>query len=104
MKQAIRTVLPVQIGINLDDVEKIEFRFEQRGGKRLDFIYPSENATRDGNTVNLDWSMDDTNYFEAEEITLDTRIKLKNSVHNPATEMVKFRMNPSLFREVESND
>lgn len=102
MKRVTNGTLAVTINYELDDIESIKFVFTQ-GYKKLFFDYPSQNAIRkEGeNVVLLYWNIHQTAMFEADDVEMDTFIKLKESEQNPETPIVTFKMNPSLFREGE---
>lgn len=104
MKQGIKFLLRVDVGMNLSDIEKMEFIFKQ-GDKKALFQYPSDSAkVIDENTLGLLWTAEDTYQFKPEIIEMDTRITLKNSEYQPETEIVRVVMNKTLFEEVSDND
>lgn len=100
MKRTTNYVLPVDIEFNLDLVKSIKFKFVQTG-KTLVFTYPTFNAFResdDKNTVLIRFTAAQTSMFNTEQdVAMDTLIKLKESDENPETNIVKFKMNPTLF-------
>lgn len=103
MKRLTNFLLPVEIGMNLDDIASIKFKFQQYG-KALMFDYPSERAVRKvgTNVVLLRWSMDDTLYFEpGRNIEMDTFIKVDGAYENPCTEIATVIMDRTLFTQEE---
>lgn len=116
MKQGTNFVLPINIDYDLTSVKSIDFIFKQpkkapasfspkdilKGVQKV-FTYPSDEATlstTEKNTINLHWVAKDTYKFNPEEfIYLDTKISLLKSNENPETEIVKFKMLPTLFEE-----
>ena len=105
MKQGIKFKLPIQIGINLDKVEQIEFIFKQ-GKTTKEFIYPSEVAIRrpNDNIVDLSWDSEDTYMFKPTYMDMDTRIYLKDTDEQPETQIVNLKLNPTLFEKEHSHD
>lgn len=103
MKQGTNFILPVEIDIDLDKVEQIEFVFKQKSVEHT-FTYPSDIAVREGNTINLIWTQADTYKFIADKVEMDTRITLINSPYNPETPIVVFHMDRTLFKEVMADD
>ncbi len=119
MKQGTSFILPVWFDYDLSQVKSIDFIFKQpvsknktefssrkiMDGVKKAFSYPSDEATlsiTDENTINLHWTQKDTYKFNPEEpVYMDTRLILKNSLNNPATEIVKIDMLPTLFKEGE---
>lgn len=104
MKQGIRQVMPVLIGLDLDTVEAITFKFSQVGSRPLIFKYPSENAERldVDNVVHLTWTPQQSRQFKAgREIRMDTLIEIKDSSINPETAIVSFTMDETLFEPME---
>lgn len=118
MKQGINITLPVTFEYDLSLVKQIDFIFRQspRMGKQfsqesimngvfLKFTYPSETAKLsevEKNTIDLYWEKQDTYKFNSEElIYLDTRIYLKDQEQNPETELVTFKISPTLFKRNE---
>lgn len=106
MKKLTNFILPVEIGMELDDVQSILFKFVQ-GNKTMLFQYPSAKATRkEGeNTVLLRWTLEDTMVFsENRSIEMDTYIHLIDSDQNPETDIVSMTMNRTLFTQEEVAD
>lgn len=105
MKQGIKFLLCVRVGIDLQEIEKMEFIFEQ-GDKKALFLYPSDNTKQiDYNSIGLIWEPEQTYIFEPGEfMEMDTRITLKESEYQPETEVLKLIMNRTLFEEVTEND
>ena len=105
MKRLTNFLLPVEIGMDLDDVKSVKFKFQQYG-KTLTFEYPSAKAYRKGseNVVLLKWTLQDTLLFEpGRKMEMDTFITLNDSEENPWTEIVSVNMDRTLFvlEEVE---
>lgn len=110
MKQGLRLLLPVQfIGIDLDTVSSIEFVFKQRC-KQTDIALKSctwmldgsGTGTRDGDTIYIPWSLDETYDFKPDDyLYMDTRIFPTGSVYQPVTNIVKIPMDLTLFQEEE---
>lgn len=99
MKQGINFLLPVEIGMDLEPVEKIEFILRQEDVE-MQFEYPSDKCIREGNVINLIFMQSDTWQFKTDvPCYLDTRITLTDSIYQPETELVKLRMNKTLFKE-----
>lgn len=101
MKQGTNSLMRININYNLDDVKSIRFLFKQNE-KRLEFIYPSDNAVRavGSNSIFLVWSAEDTYMFSTNSVMkMDTLIKLNDSEENPETKIVTFKMNPTLFEK-----
>ena len=98
MKQGTNNIMPVHFGIDLDGVSSIDFIFVQEEKKKY-YTYPSDTAIRrEGeNVVELYWTEEDTYDFLTGEVQLDTKIHLTGSEQNPPTEIVKFKMTPTLF-------
>lgn len=107
MKQTIKTLLPVHVDIDMDTVQRILFKFTQGQTKKLLFAYPSDKAilTDDGN-INLVWENEETAYFDAGSVYMDTHIELKDSDINPETRIQQLTMCRSLFtvEEVQELD
>lgn len=100
MKQGINFILPIKIGLNIDEVESIEFCFKQQD-TRLYFTYPSDTCYRKEEGSNIlccKWSISDTFVFTTKmPVEVDSFIVLKDSKENPPTEIVEFRFSPTLF-------
>lgn len=101
MKQKLNQILPVEFGIDLSTVSKIDFIFNQSNRTKWSCSYPSEEAflsTESENTVSVVFSPETTSYFHPETpIMMDTKITLKSSEYNPQTEIVTFVMDKTLF-------
>lgn len=103
MKRITNLHLPVKIGMNLDDVDTIKFKFQQ-GNLNIYYTYPSEEAIRyeDSNVILLKWTIDETKLLsEHIPVCMDTYIKLVDSIDNPCTPIIKFKIHPTLFTEAE---
>lgn len=106
IKQGVNYLMPINVGVELELVDKIVFVCEQ-GEVRKMWTYPSETATRiEGtNVINLEWSWEDTFDFRADaSITLDSKVFLASSKYNPPTTKVSFTMDSTLFTESEIGD
>lgn len=107
MKRGLNSVLPVSIGMSLDDVESIRFVFTQ-GAKRLIFDYPSKQAVRRAgeNIIDLIWAREQTFAFAHGPAQMDTLIRLKDAETNPETNIVTVTIAPTLFlmKEIAADD
>lgn len=106
LKQGINYLMAVNVGVDLDLVEKIVFICEQ-GSTRKTWTYPSDTATRveDTNIINIEWAWEDTFDFRANSsVTLDSKVFLTASKFNPPTEKVSFIMDSTVFTEAEIGD
>lgn len=111
IKAGTTFVLPVEIeDPNFEHISAIEFIFKQeQGGETLKTAYWSRDGEsrdaqlEDGEQVILVlFSREDSYKFEQEEMfQLDTRIHYENVMMNPYTNIVRLRMNPTLFEEGE---
>lgn len=102
MKQLTNNLLKMNFrGISLADVSKIEFAFSQNIGDAplKTATYPGDNVVQISDTMlGVVWSVADTQLFEADKaFYADTRITLMDSSYQPATPIVKLKMNPTLF-------
>ena len=109
-------------GIDLDEVKSMEFLFVQEPGcviaqkktqpVTLAFSYPSDTAIRmtgvdeetgeeiETNSVELIWTAEQTYMFKSgAAISMDTRIHMKDLTTNPETPVLRFVMDPTLFKE-----
>lgn len=88
-------------GIDLADVEKIEFAFSQTTkGTPLKVVeFPSEDVVAvDGNILGVIWTPEDTLLFDAgRAFYADTRITMKDTTYQPKTPILKLQMQPTLF-------
>lgn len=99
MKQGIHQRMRVEFDVALDNVQRVEFRFQQ-GATRRDVLYPSAQAERvEGqNSVDIDWTAEDTAAFRAGTLVmLDTRITMVGSRINPETGIASFYIADTLF-------
>ncbi len=106
MKQGIHQRMRVEFDTVLDNVQRIEFRFQQ-GTARRDVLYPSAQAERvEGqNAVDIDWMAEDTAAFRAGALVmLDTRITMVGSRVNPETGIVSFYIADTLFDKEAGTD
>lgn len=105
MKQGIHQRMRVEFDVDLDNVQRIEFRFQQ-GMARRDVLYPSAQAERvEGrNAVDVDWTAEDTAAFRAGTLVmLDTRITMVGSRINPETGIASFYIADTLFDKEAGN-
>ena len=103
--------LPIEIDApDFEHISAIEFIFKQeQGGETLKTAYWTRTGTvkdaqlKDGEQVILVlFSREDSYKFEQEEMfQLDTRIHYENAITNPYTNIIRLRMNPTLFEEGE---
>ena len=101
MKQGIHQRMRVEFDVAMDNVQRVEFRFQQ-GTVRRDVLYPSTQAERvEGqNAVDIDWTAEDTAAFRAGTlIMLDTRITMAGSRINPETSIASFCIADTLFEK-----
>jgi len=111
MKQGTTNTLPVEFDIDLNTVSRIEFLFKQKNFtsaapvKTALWINDNENDTAhrgsaDKNIILIPFSDDETYSFAPNTFFyLDTRITLKESPDNPATNICEILMSPTLFDE-----
>ena len=103
MKQGTSFLLPIQIGTDLDNVQKVEFILQQNE-KEFSYEYPSDTVIREGNSLAIKFTAEDTWNFEPNvPIYIDTRITLKDSEYQPETEIVKVIMNRTLFKRAQND-
>lgn len=105
MKQGIHQRMRVEFDVAMDNVQCIEFRFQQ-GATRRDVLYPSAQAERvEGqNAVDIDWNAEDTAAFHAGTLVmLDTRITMVGSRINPETGIASFYISDTLFDKEADN-
>ena len=103
MKQGTNSIMRINIDIDFDTLEKIDFIFQQEES-RIMFTYPSSKALKveNENAVDLIWSADETYIFSTKKpIYMDTKIKLIDVDTNPETTIAKFFMSPTLFMKGE---
>lgn len=110
MKQGLKLLLPVYFaGVDLDDVDRIEFRFSQtrsRGGTiTKDALYSSDgtgDCSRMNDKIYVPWTVEETYEFAPDaSLYMDTRITLRESEYQPPTNIVQLTMNLTLFEEEE---
>ena len=104
-------VLPVEIDDpDFDHIDAIEFIFKQElGGETLKTAYWSRDGeSRDcrkkdaENIIFVMFSREDSYQFLQDDMfQLDTRIHYENSVTNPYTNIIRLRMNATLFENGE---
>ena len=102
MKQMTKSLLKMKFnGIDLSDVEKIEFAFSQntRSTPLKVAEFPGNDVVAvDDNVIGVIWTPEDTMLFEAgKSFYADTRITMKGSEYQPKTPIVTLKMNPTLF-------
>lgn len=105
MKQGIHQRMRVEFDVALDNVQRVEFRFQQ-GATRRDVLYPSAQAERvEGqNAVDIDWTAENTAAFRAGTLVmLDTRITMAGSRINPETGIASFYIENTLFDKEAGN-
>lgn len=87
--------------IVLDDVKRILFKATQ-GSNSVMFEYPSANTFRDGDSIALRWTKEQTMLFRAgTQMQLDTFVELNGSDQNPETPILLLTMEPTLFKPEE---
>lgn len=88
-------------GIDIDNVEKVEFAFSQnlRSTPLKLAEFPGDDTVDLGNnTIGVIWTPQDTMLFESgESFYADTRITMNNSEYQPYTPIVKLKMEHTLF-------
>lgn len=109
MKQGTQFVLPVEIGMDLDDVSRIEFVFKQKSCKGFPAIksnvWPDDCTRQEGqNIILIPWTREETyKFLGGEALYMDTRITLRDSTDQPQTEILTLKMSPTLFQEVDGS-
>ena len=107
MKQGTQFVLPVEIGMDLDDVSRIEFVFKQKSCKGFPAIksnvWPDDCTRQEGqNIILIPWTREETyKFLGGEALYMDTRITLRDSTDQPQTEILTLKMSPTLLQEVD---
>ena len=91
MKQGTQFALPVEIGMDLDDVSRIEFVFKQKNYNGFPAIksnvWPDDCTRQEGqNIILIPWTREET---------------LRDSTDQPQTEILTLKMSPTLFQEVD---
>ena len=104
MKQLTNNLLKINFsGVELANVTKIEFAFSQSiSGSPLKIAeYPGNDTILIADSViGIEWTKKETKLFEAnKDFFLDTRITMKDSIHQPDTQIIRLKMNPTLFEE-----
>lgn len=107
MKQGTQFALPVEIGMSLDEVSRIEFVFKQKSCKGFPAtkanVWPDDCTRQEGrNIILIPWTRAETYKFMGDEkLYMDTRITLRDSTDQPQTEILTLKMSPTLFKEVD---
>lgn len=104
MKQGLTQPHAIEFGLNLDEVEKIKFKYAQKFTKRL-VDYPSDEATRrpGTNIIDILWTPAENYQFLAgQPIYLDAIVTMKNSRYNPNIPTVEFKLLPTYFTQDEA--
>ena len=96
MKRNTNSILKLFIDIDLDTVESVDIRVQQNDTV-VDFHYPSESVVRDGTCLLMHWTENQTLMFDVGAATLDTKVHLIGTDHNPNTELVSFTFSRTLF-------
>ena len=104
-------MLPVEIDDpDVDHIDSIEFIFKQeQGGETLKTAYWSRDGeSRDAekkdaeNVIMVLFSREDSYKFVQDDMfQLDTRIHYENTITNPYTNIIRLRMNATLFESGE---
>lgn len=103
MKQLTKNLLKMNFqGISLADVDKVEFAFSQKIGESplKTAVYPDdEDVVKLTDTqLGVVFSMNDTALFKAGEyFYADTRVTMSDTAYQPATPIMKLRMEETLF-------
>lgn len=110
MKHGLRLLLPVYFdGFNLDNAAEIEFVFTQHRDQKSAILksalYKSDgtgDASRNENAICVPWTVEETALFRADDFFyMDTRITPTNGIYQPPTNIVKLRMDMTLFKQEE---
>ena len=107
MKQGTQFVLPVEIGMSLDEISRIEFVFKQKNYNGFPAIksnvWPDDCTRQEGqNIILIPWTRAETyKFMGGETLYMDTRITLRDSADQPQTEILALKMSPTLFQEVD---
>lgn len=94
MKQGTQFALPVEIGMSLDEVSRIEFVFKQKSCKGFPAIksnvWPDDCTRQEGqNIILIPWTRAETyKFMGGETLYMDTRITLRDSTDQPQTEIL----------------
>lgn len=101
MKRGIKFLMPIDCGMDIDLIERVEFVFVQ-GNVRREVVFPSDETMKiDDRTVGVIWTKEQTLAFETVKVvSMDTRITLKDSEFQPETSIERFFINDTLFEEV----
>ncbi len=109
MKQGTQFALPVEIGMSLDEVSRIEFVFKQKSCKGCTAIktntWPDDCTRQEGqNIILIPWTRAETyKFLGGEALYMDTRITLRDSTDQPQTEILALKMSPTLFQEADGS-
>ena len=98
MKKLINQLLPVTIDYPIEQIQRIEFVFNQ-GGRNLRTVeYPSSEVTVTEEGVFLiRFMIEDTLLFSPSFVRMDTRITLTDSIYQPETSIAVFDLKETLF-------
>ena len=108
LKDAV-IALPVEIGMSLDEVSRIEFVFKQKSCKGFPAIktnvWPDDCTRQEGqNIILIPWTRAETyKFMGGETLYMDTRITLRDSTDQPQTEILALKMSPTLFQEADGS-
>lgn len=105
MKRGNKCLLPVSFNIDLNSVSRVDFIFKQSSFVKQ-FEYPSAVAVRRGNEniIDLLWEPEDTMRLDASgKVSMDTRVYLNGTRHQPDTAITRFSITDTLFKEVSEN-
>ena len=109
MKQGTQFVLPVEIGMDLDDVSRIEFVFKQKSCKGFPAIksnvWPDDCTRQEGqNIILIYWAVKKTNNLRGGgTLYIYIRSTLRDSTDQPQTEILALKMSPTLFQEADGS-
>lgn len=109
MKQGTQFALPVEIGMSLDEVSRIEFVSKQKSCKGFPAIksnvWPDDCTRQEGqNIILIPWTRAETyRFLGGETLYMDTRITLRDSTDQPQTEILALKMSPTLFQEADGS-
>ena len=94
MKQGTQFALPVEIGMSLDEVSRIEFVFKQKSCKGFPAIksnvWPDDCTRQEGqNIILIPWTRAETyKFMGGETLYMDTRITLRDSTDQPEPDLI----------------
>lgn len=106
LKQGISCHLGIWFnGIELDDVESVEFLFCDASDKQIKYVHwvagkDSSAAFREKDDIWVGLTMADTMRFTDQTVILDTRVHMKGTTDMPLTYRKELMVEPTSFRGV----